>query len=201
MKTKQELFRELNPHNEISPANIFPVEDVIAGNYSYGSITVLSFGFDAKLHIGNYCSIASGVVFNLSADHPLENVSTFPFKVKCIKTEDKEANSKGSIIVEDDVWVGQNAIVMSGVHIGQGAVVAAGAVVTKDVPPYAVVGGVPAKIIKYRFPYETIAFLNTLDYSRLTEEMVREHVDDLYIPISDMDVDEIIKLYDWFPKK
>ena len=74
---------------------------------------------------------------------------------------------------------------MSGVHIGQGAVVAAGAVVTHDVPPYAIVGGVPAKVIKYRFGPEMIEELLKVDYSKLTEDMVREHIDELYEELKD----------------
>lgn len=80
----------------------------------------------------------------------MSGVSTYPFKRKLFHGGE-EAVSKGDIIVGDDVWVGYGATILSGVHIGQGAVIAAGAVVNKDVPPYAIVGGIPAKVIKYRF--------------------------------------------------
>ncbi|MGN9105593.1 DapH/DapD/GlmU-related protein [Oliverpabstia intestinalis] len=91
-----------------------------------------------------------------------------------------ESFAKGDIRVDDDVWIGYGASIMSGVHIGQGAVVAAGAVVTKDVPPYAIVGGVPAKVIKYRFEPEMIEELLKVDYSELTKEDIEKHIDDLY---------------------
>ena len=88
-------------------------------------------------------------------------------------------------MVEDDAWIGYGATVLSGVRIGQGAVVAAGALVTKDVPAYAVVGGVPAKVIKYRFPEEICNRLQQVDYSKLTKEMVEAHLDELYAPVSE----------------
>lgn len=92
-------------------------------------------------------------------------------------------------------------MILSGVHIGQGAVVAAGAVVTKDVPPYAIVGGVPAKVIKYRFSPEVIEQLLELDYSKLTDDMIRERIDDLYTSLDGKSPQEVEKLLAWFPKK
>ena len=74
--------------------------------------------------------------------------------------------TNGDIVVGDDVWVGQRAIIMSGVNIGQGAVIGAGAIVTKNVPPYAIVGGIPAKVIRYRFSEELIQELLKIDYSK-----------------------------------
>ena len=84
---------------------------------------------------------------------------------------------------------------MSGVHIGQGAIVAAGAVVTKDIPPYAVVGGVPAKIIKYRFDDEMIKELLKIDYEKLSKDKIEKHIDDLYTSLVDK------KQIDWMDKK
>ena len=73
--------------------------------------------------------------------------------------------------------------------------------VTSDVPPYAIVGGVPAKVIKYRFSQPVIDYLLALDYGSLTEDLIRKHIDNLYKPIDEMPLEEIMKLYDWFPKK
>ena len=78
------------------------------------------------------------------------------------------------------MWIGYRATILSGVHIGQGAVIAAGAVVTKDVPPYAIVGGVPARVIKFRFGEEVLTRLGKLDYSKLSEIWIKEHIDELY---------------------
>jgi tetrahydrodipicolinate N-succinyltransferase len=140
-------------------------------------------------------------MFFLDAGHPISNISTFPFHVDVLKDKKYEASSKGDIVVDDDVWIGYRAMILSGVHIGQGAVVAAGAVVTKDVPPYAIVGGVPAKVIKYRFSPEVIEKLMKLDYSKLTYDMVRERIDELYTSLEGKSPEEVEKLLEWFPKK
>ena len=106
-----------------------------------------------------------------------------------------EGIGKGDIIVEDDVWIGCRVTVLSGVHIGQGAVVAAGALVTKDVPPYAIVGGVPAKVIKYRFEPEMIEELLKIDYSRVDRSMIQAHADELYQKL------ETKEQLSWLPQK
>ena len=200
-KKRSEEWRRKNSHNSTTCNNVFDYNSVQVGNYTYGALTVLNFGGANTLKIGSFCSIASGVVFNLAGDHHLDYLSTFPFKAKALDGVLNEAISKGNIIVEDDVWIGQNAIILSGVHIGQGAVIAAGAVVASDVSPYDIVGGVPARVIKQRFGQETIDFLLTLDYDSLTKELIEQHIDDLYLPVDDMDVKDIKTKFAWFPKK
>ena len=194
-------FRAANPQNQMYPVNMFRLEDVTVGKFSYGGINALFYGKGSHLYIGSCCSIALGVVFIPSADHSINTLSSFPFKGKVLGQELTEAASKGDIVVGDDVWIGQNAIILSGVKIGQGAVVAAGAVVSADVPPYAIVGGVPAKVIRYRFSQSTIDYLLTLDYEQLSEDMIREHIDDLYTPIGDLDDAKIKEKFKWFPKR
>ena len=174
--------------------------EVSIGKGSYGGLDIRSDVKDAKLTIGSYCSFAE-VTIMLGLDHELHNASTYPFKAKIVKPGSLEAISKGNITVDDDVWIGFRSTIMSGVHIGQGAVVAAGAVVTKDVPPYAIVGGVPAKVIKYRFSPEVIEQLLKLDYSKLTDNMIREKIDDLYTSLDGKSPEEVEKLLAWFPKK
>ncbi len=197
---KRKRFREQNKNNTIQALNDFDIDRVKVGNYTYGGITNLAYDDSTKLSIGNFVSIAPGVTFISSADHSMNTISTFPFKAK-ILTGENEATSKGDIEIDDDVWIGQNAIILSGVHISQGAVVAAGSVVNMDVPPYAIVGGVPAKVLKYRFEQDVIEFLLTLDYSQLSKELIEKNVDNLYLDISTRSKNELKDLYKWFPKK
>lgn len=184
-----------NSHNFTNFVGQFPpVEKVSIGKNTYGNIDVLFSDKDTKLIIGNYCSIANGVKFLPSTDHAMDRISTYPFKAMLL-TGELEALSRGDIVVGDDVWIGYGATILSGVHIGQGAVIAAGAVVNKDVPPYAIVGGVPAKIIKYRFAPEMIEELLKIDYSALDMETIRAHEKDLYQKL------ETAEQLSWLPKK
>ena len=188
------IWRKKNSSNDTHAMNQFNFDNVSVGRYSYGELNVVDFCDSHKLVIGNYVSIAQNVTFLLNGEHYIDHISSFPFKVK-VMGEQAEAFSKGDIIVDDDVWIGYGATIMSGVHIGQGAVIAAGAVVTKDVPPYAIVGGVPAKVIKYRFSPEIIEKLMKIDYSKLDKETVEKNIDKLYEPITE-DTD-----LSWLPKK
>lgn len=187
-------WRKINSDNTTSISENIRMDHVSVGNYTYGGINALMFDGNSKLIIGNYCSIGPDVCFVVSADHEMNHISTFPYKVKVLGNQ-YEGVSKGDIIVDDDVWIGCGATILSGVHIGQGAVIAAGAVVTKDVPPYAVVGGVPAKVIKYRFEPEIIDELLKVDYSKLEKEMIEEHIDELYQELTD------VKQLEWMPRK
>ena len=114
-----------------------------------------------KLIIGKFCSIACGAkfIFN-SANHTLSSLSTYPFPIFFeewgldVKDITKAWDNKGDIVVGNDVWIGYEAVILAGVTIGDGAIIGARAVVTKDVPPYTIVGGVPAKPIRKRFNEE-----------------------------------------------
>ena len=188
-------YRFKNKHNSTVITRGNCANNITVGKCTYGVLNVHSSNLNYKLKIGNFCSIGENTMFLLSSDHNISSVSSFPFKVKILHKCDYEGIAKGDIAVDDDVWIGYGATIMSGVHIGQGAVVAAGAVVTKDVPPYAIVGGVPAKVIKYRFEPDIIDELLKVDYSKLTKEMIKEHIDDLYVELKDK---EQLK---WMPKK
>lgn len=187
-------WRKNNPHNSTSLENPFNINKVFVGKETYGGLTVDNYGKDRKLYIGNYCSIATNVMFILDADHYTDHISTFPFKAKILNSG-LEGVSKGDIVVDDDVWIGYGATILSGVHIGQGAIIAAGAVVTKDVPPYAIMGGVPAKVIKYRFDNSLVKELLQIDYCKLTKDMIMEHANDLYEELKDA------RQIEWMPKK
>lgn len=172
---KEIKWRKRNKHNDTFYVNITNFDCVSVGKGTYGPIDVLINVDEYKLNIGNYCSIAEDVRFILSSDHPTTHLSTYPFNEKILGEIGTSAISKGNINVSDDVWIGTRAIILSGISIGQGAIIAAGAIVTKDVPPYAIVAGAPAKIIKYRFTNELIKELMKIDYSKFDEEFIRNH--------------------------
>lgn len=189
-------WRKKNACNKTIAANMFDMDQVTVGKYTYGAIRVLNYGNGQQLKIGNFCSIAGETMFILNADHYVDTISTYPFLVQMgLEGIAREGVSKGDIVVDDDVWIGYRSTILSGVHIGQGAVVAAGAVVAKDVPPYAIVGGVPAKVIKYRFPPEIIEELMRVDYSKLTEQDVASHTKELYEKLTAKEQ------LAWLPKK
>lgn len=193
-------WRKNNGHNQTSAGNIFNDKLVSVGKYTYGQLNVLTFDDKTKLNIGNFCSIGPNVWFIPSADHSLNHISTYPYKVNVLG-EALEGVAKGDIIIEDDVWIGLGATILSGVHIGQGAVIAAGSVVSKDVPPYAIVAGTPAKPLKNRVSDDIISFLLTLDYKALDETLIKEHINDLYFDLDGLDLSEIESKFSWFPKK
>lgn len=134
---------------------------VIVGRHTYGVTRSMCFHptASAPLTIGNFCSVAKGVMFICHANHPINLPSTFPFRSRMTRMnepitdpglQNHDAVTKGGITIGHDVWIGANAIILSGVTIGTGAVIGAGAVVSKDIPPYGIAVGNPAQIVKMR---------------------------------------------------
>lgn len=179
LRRLRKKWRKNNINNKTTICNIFPIELALVGKASYGDIRIFTWNNESKLVIGNYCSIAPEVTFMLDVEHYTNHISTYPFRAQILNNE-KEAFSNGNIIIDDDVWIGFRATILSGVHIGQGAVIAAGAVVTKDIPPYSIVGGIPAKIIKYRFDRDIIEILLKSNYANLRREDIENNIDRLY---------------------
>jgi len=192
-KGKQVKWRTRNKNNQTILVHDVDIDSVKVGDYSYGPLNVIQAKLGQKLVIGNFCSIAENVTFLLNADHRMDLLSTYPFRVKCGLQHNGESISKGDIIVDDDVWIGYGAMIMSGVHIGRGAVIAAGAVVVKDVSPYSIVGGVPGKEIKKRFNEEVIEKLMKVEYSKLSYKKIIGHLDEMYTPIDEKNVEELIR--------
>ena len=139
-----------------------------------------------KLIIGKFCSIACGAkfIFN-SANHSLSSLSTYPFPIffeewdSDVKNITSAWDNKGDIIIGNDVWIGYEAIILAGVTIGDGAVIGTRAVVTKDIPPYSIVGGVPAKLIRKRFSPETIKSLLKIKWWNWPPERIKQCIPEI----------------------
>ncbi|WP_333489731.1 CatB-related O-acetyltransferase [Alkalihalobacillus sp. CinArs1] len=132
--------------------------------------------------IGSYCSFGPGCQMGLGS-HPAHFVSTSPIFYSSFGQLNNETwvdkeyyDHFEGVTIRDNVWLGANVIVLDGVTIGEGAIAAAGSIVTKDVPPYAIVGGVPAKVLKYRFDEETIERLVSLNLFSKGEEWLKKHL-------------------------
>ena len=144
-----------------------------------------------KLIIGKFCSIACGAKFLFNgANHTLKSLSTYPFPIFYEEWShgiwaDKSWDNKGDIKIGNDVWIGYDAIIMAGVTIGDGAIIATRTVVTKDVPPYTIVGGVPAKIIRKRFSDEVIEELLKQKWWDLPNEEILKRIK--YIQTGDIE--------------
>ena len=136
-----------------------------------------------KLQIGKFCSIACGAKFLFnSANHTLSSLSTYPFPLFFEEwgLEKKDVtnawDNKGDIVIGNDVWIGYEAVVLAGVTIGDGAIIGTRAVVTKNVLPYTIVGGVPAKPIKKRFSEETISALLEIQWWNWSKERIARNI-------------------------
>lgn len=153
------------------------------GKFSYGVNSPLVLGNMAggktgSLKIGKFCSIASGVTIILDGEHRPDWVTTYPFSIIFKKFSDLPwaSTTKGDVIIGNDVWIGMDALILSGVTVGDGAIIGAGSVVARDVEPYAIVAGNPARLIRKRFDLETINKLLEIkwwdwDTERITENM------------------------------
>lgn len=188
-------WRKRNAHNETKVGDrFFPLAIARVGKGTYGTINIQSMYVTEKdqVVIGNYVSIAPDVTFLLDLNHQIDTATTYPFHSKLIKRSSIDAISKGPIVVDDEVWIGTGTYIFSGVTIGKGAIIAAGALVTKDVPPYAIVGGNPARIIRFRFSEEVIKVLLPIRFANFSEDWIRRNIDMIYNKIET--VDDALKL-------
>jgi acetyltransferase-like isoleucine patch superfamily enzyme len=193
-------WKSRNTHNSVVPKSIVDMNRVSIGSFSYGLLDLIAYNPNGKdkLFIGNFVSISSSVHFLLDEHHQTKTFTTFPLKSILLGSQSyDDANSKGSIIVEDEVWIGNRATILSGTKIGKGAIIAAGAVVTSDIPPYCVAGGVPAKVIKYRFEKQIIDKLVCLELNKLPREAIIENIELFY---NQIDEKSIVKIEELFKK-
>lgn len=159
---------------------------IVIGDYTYGVPTIYRYDKQVKLFIGKYCSIAKGVEILLGGCHHTDWCSTYPFYSKNTKIF---SNAKGykdcecnDTVIGNDVWIGKNALILGGVNIGNGVVIGAGSVVSKDIPPYAIAVGNPIKIIRYRFPKETIELLEQIKWWDWDVETINKELPNILNP-------------------
>ncbi|MGL6166990.1 MAG: ATP-binding cassette domain-containing protein [Fusobacteriaceae bacterium] len=164
-----------------------------------GDFTYFGSGCDvAHAEIGKFCSVAKNVRIN-PANHPMERASQHHFTYRRIKFQMDDKDDEGifqwrrdkKVKIGDDVWIGHNAIIMGGVRIGTGAVIASGSVITKDVEPYTIVGGVPGKFIKRRFDEKTSKLLLNIKWWNWSYEQIKERFDEFL-----SDINEFVKKYE-----
>jgi acetyltransferase-like isoleucine patch superfamily enzyme len=157
-----------------------PLPGVEVGRHTYG-LTKSSFWGPRKrspIRIGSFCSIGPGVLFIGAAEHRVDTATTYPLRIVDGKIRNgAEAFSKGPITVGHDVWFGARCIVLSGVTIGNGAVIGAGSIVTRDIPPYAIAVGNPARVIRYRFSPEIIERLQSSQWWNWSDDLIRERIE------------------------
>jgi acetyltransferase-like isoleucine patch superfamily enzyme len=161
--------------------DIFNGKKYTIGDYSYGHPKILFENESTNLTIGKFCSIADGVTVFLGGNHRTDWISTYPFnKIDFFYPESLSIighpATKGNVIIGNDVWIGTNVIIMSGVTIDNGAVIAAGAVVTKNIGPYEIWGGNPARLLKKRFDDETINELQKIAWWNWDIKEIRENI-------------------------
>jgi len=149
-------------------------KQIIVGDYTYGVPKVLTWKGASNLRVGKFCSISDEVEILLGGEHWHNFITSFPLHHFLCGNALKPANTKGDVVIGNDVWIGRGVTILSGVTIGDGAVIGARAVVAKNVLPYAVVVGNPARHIKFRFTDEQIVELLKIkwwdwDYEKIGE--------------------------------
>lgn len=162
------------------------------GEFTYGQPQLRADYWPCGVHVGKFCSIGPNVQFLIDVEHRSDWVTTYPFPVLKDFPEAHGVTghpyAKGNILVGNDVWIGLDAVIFSGVTIGDGAVIGARAVVTHDVPPYAIVAGNPARVIRNRFSEDTVKRLLVIRWWNWPVEKIKK-----YIPLlCSRNIDEFI---------
>ncbi len=158
------------------------------GKHSYGTISIQVWSRpNVVIKTGAYCSFGPNIKMMIDGNHPMDTFSTYPF-AKIFSDVPPNNYGKENPTIGNDVWIGSDVVIHSGVHIGDGSVIAAQSVVTRDVPPYAVVAGNPARVVKYRFDEDTIRSLLEVKWWELPDQFIKDSL----LPVSN-DIQEIIR--------
>jgi acetyltransferase-like isoleucine patch superfamily enzyme len=186
------------PRQYMAPVSLFDITKVEVGDFSYGPLDAICWNNPGEhLSIGRFVSVAGEVVFLLGGNHDSHVPSTYPFDSLVLRDREDVPATKGGIVVHDDVWIGQRAMILSGVDVGQGSIIAAGAVVTRDVEPYSIVAGNPAKVVKHRFSeHVTRDLIAWADYSLLDAETIRQYRDLLYQPVTEQNLNQLHGMFE-----
>lgn len=180
-------YKKYNIHNYTYPANIFNLNNVQIGNATYGVIDILDYGnTEAKVKIGSFCSIASGVKFLSGGGHKMNTLSTYPFYAY-YTNKNEENTTRGEINIGDDCWIGLNSLICSEVKVGKGSVIGAGSVLRGSFEPYSIIIGNPAVCVKKRFSKEIINVIENINLNNLSKNKILEIIDNLYAPL-DMNI-------------
>ena len=194
LRLHKKRWREANPNNDTFAETMFVRENVKVGDYTYGPLNIEHYYPNAKLSIGKYCSIAKKVTFMLGGNHGTKAITTFPFGPRIYNKFGgggvKPPKWNVDIVIEDDVWIGYDALILPGVTIGRGSIIGARSVVTKDIPPYSVYAG--TRIVKSRFSDKIIEKLMRIDYSKVKHTQKDLFMEDWQTEINEDNIDEII---------
>lgn len=164
-----------------SPPDPRGVGTVTMGTQTYGfDAAVRTWQARESVQIGSWCSAGDNVQILAGGNHP-QHVGTYPFRSRLLDGWfENDSTDNGPVVIGSDVWVGMDATILSGVEIGHGSIVAAGSMVTKSFPPYSVIGGNPARLIRRRFDEATIAALLRIAWWDWPETRIRAAIDDFY---------------------
>lgn len=186
-------WKKINIDNETYvEENIFSIDDVHVGRGTYGPINMIWMAKDAEVYIGDYCSIGPKVKFLVGGEHNYHRISTFPFQTK-IYNESTRGEISRNIVIEDDVWIGYDSLIMSGVTIGKGSVIGARSVVAKDVPPYSIFVG--NKVIKKRFSDDIIQKLEKINFNSISHEKGDLYQRYCQVEINEENINEVMTVF------
>ena len=195
----EKIYPRTNDHETVYLKNVVKDPNIIVGDFTmYNDFVRDPQQFEKnnvlyhypinndKLIIGKFCSIACGAKFLFtSANHTQTSLSTYPFPIFFeewgldVQNITSAWDNKGDIVIGNDVWIGYETVILSGVTIGDGAIIGSRAVVTKDVPPYTIVGGVPAKTIRKRFSDDDIEALQKMKWWDWPIEQIQAHISEI----------------------